>query len=211
MLLMLSVPMVTGGCLQKDAVHTLYLSPVGAVAWTIDESGVFSDEPDAGKRFAEEQGYIGPVLIGAHPAAQGLRTLGPDGLVQTHVLREERPYHVVTQASFSRVDSVLSRMFKEAGVKGAVTLEAVEERTTLCIRFDFRKEWLERENAVTAMLKDVDNLVLVMTEGRFIGASGFDVQDRHRAVVSDQWLAAAEAAMQAQKEIALVLSWSVWE
>ena len=211
MLLVLSVPLVTGACLQKDTGHTLYLSPDGAVAWTIDESGAFSDQQDAGQRFAEEQGYIGPALIGAHVAAQGLQALGPDGLVQTQVLRDQRPYHVVTTASFSRVDRALSRMFKDAGVRGTATLEALDHRTTLRIRFDFRKEWPERENAVTAMLKDVDNLSVVITDGKFIAGGGFDVPDRRRAVVSAEWLAAAEAAIEAHQEIELVLSWSVWE
>ena len=64
------------------------------------EVNVHSDETDLGKRMAEEQQYIGPALVGTHGVARGLAALGPQSAVRTTVLREERPFHVVTEPVF---------------------------------------------------------------------------------------------------------------
>jgi hypothetical protein len=200
--------LLSGACLQKDAHHTLYLSPDGAVSWTVDESGVFSDDADAGKRAAEEQEYIGPALIGSHSVANAFKALGPQSLVRTHVLRDQPPFHVVTDASFLRIDDVFNRVFKEAGVEAKATLTVDGERTSLRVRFDFRDESLERESAVLTMLRDVDDVRFVLTEGRFVAGGGFDVPDRRRAVVSPEWIEAAGEAMEAHRAIELVLTWN---
>ena len=101
------------GCLQKETAHTLYLSPDGSLRWTVEESNIYSDETDAGARFAEEQAYIGSALIGGHHAAGGLQAIGPLGPVNTTVIRDERPFHVVTDAPFLRVDRALERSYRD--------------------------------------------------------------------------------------------------
>ena len=97
---------------QKETTHTLYLGPDGALTWVAAESNVHSDEADPGKRAAEDQSYIGPALLGAHPVARGLQALGPDTLVRTTVVREERPFHVITEARFARADRALERLLR---------------------------------------------------------------------------------------------------
>src|SRR5688500_1589131 len=96
--------LLTGGCLQKEAVHTLHLSPDGAVVWTVNESDVFSDDSDPTKRLLEEQAYISSAVSGTHGAAQAFRAMAAEGLIRTDVLREERPYEVRTEARFSSLD-----------------------------------------------------------------------------------------------------------
>ncbi|HJR60932.1 MAG TPA: hypothetical protein VJ813_16090 [Vicinamibacterales bacterium] len=204
---LLATAALTAGCLQKDAVHTLYLSPDGAVRWVVDESTVYSDEADEGKRVAEEQAFIGPALIGTHTAARALQALAADGLVRTTVVRDERPFHVITETRFSRVERALERLFTEAGVKASARLEQDGRRSTLRIRLDFAKDPEERASPVVKMLEDVDDLRFVLTDGRFVAGGGFDMPDRLTATVSRAWMAAAEKAIEAKRAIELALTW----
>jgi len=196
-----------GGCLQKEAVHTLHLSQDGAVAWTVDESDVFSDDSDPTKRLLEEQAYISSAISGTHGAAQAFRAMAAEGLIRTDVLREERPYHVRTEAKFSSLDSALGRLFKEAGLKASVTMKKEDGRTSVRMKLDFSKEPNDRANPVLKMIEDIDDLQFVLTEGTFIAGGGFDVPDRRKARVSRSWMAAAGKATEERREIELVLTW----
>ena len=199
--------LVTGGCLQKEAVHTIYLSPDGAVRWTVDESGVVSDDSDPSKRLLEEQTYISNAVSGTHVAAQAFRAMAAEGLVRTSIVREERPYHVITDAQFSSLDSALNRFFKEAGVKASVAMKNEDGRTSVRMKLDFSKEPQDRGSAVLQLLEDLDDLRFVLTEGTFIAGGGFDVPDRMNARLSRSWMGAAEKAMEERREIELVLTW----
>lgn len=204
---LLTAALLTAGCLQKEAIHTLYLSPDGAVRWTVEESTVYSDESDEGKRFAEDQAFIGPALIGTHTTAQALQALGADGLVRTVVVRDERPFHVVTEGRFFRVERVFERLFKDVGLKAVVKLEQDGQRSTVRVRLDFAKAPEERDGPVVRMLDELDDLRFVLGEGRFVAGGGFDVPDRVRATVSREWLAAAGKAIETGAQIELALTW----
>jgi hypothetical protein len=206
--LLLVAALATAGCLQKQTTHTLYLSADGSVRWIIEESGVYSDESDEGQRLAEEQAYIGPALIGAHRVAQGFQAIAPDGLVRTTVIRDERPFHVVTYTRFFRVDRMLERLFKEAGLKAPVTLEENDGRHRLRMHFDFSRQIEERNSPATALLEDFESFRFVLTEGRFVAGGGFDVPDRREAVISREWANAVETAVSNKREIDLVLTWT---
>ena len=197
----------TTGCLRKATTHTLYLSPDGAVNWTVDESNVYSDEADHGQRIAEEQAFIGPALIGGHRVALGLQAIAPDGLVRTTVIRDERPYQVVTSARFTRVDRMFERLFDEAGVTASVTLDHQDGRQHLRMQFDFTREIAERDSPAVALLEDFENFRFVLTEGRFVAGGGFDVPDRQTAVVSRAWIDHLGRALETKGRIGLVLSW----
>lgn len=201
------VALLAGGCLQKEAVHTIYLSPDGAIRWTVDESGVVSTDTDPSVRVLEEQTYISNAVSGTHVAAQAFRAMAAEGLVRTSIVREERPFHVITDAQFSSIDSALSRFFKEAGLKASVSIKQEDGRSALRVKLDFSKEPEDRASPVLKMLEDLDDLRFVLTEGKFIAGGGFDVPDRTNARLSRSWMAAAEAAMEARREIELVLTW----
>lgn len=204
---LIGLALVTGACLQKEAVHTLYLSPDGAVRWTVEESGVHSDDSDPAKRQLEEQAFISAAVTGTHVAARAFQSMAAEGIVRTTVVREERPFHVVTDAHFSSLDEALSRFFKEAGVKASVSMNAEAERTSLRIKLDFSKDPQDRASPVLKMLEDVDDLRFVLTEGTFIAGGGFEIADRIHARVSREWMGAAETAVEARREIELVLTW----
>jgi hypothetical protein len=199
------------GCLQKDVMHTLYLSPDGAVRWTVDEAGVFSDEKDAGKRIIEEQAFIGPALIGEHTTAQAFRAMSADGLVRTTIVRDERPFHVITDTQFFRADRAFERLLKGAGIKGSASLVIDGGRGSLRIMFDFTRAPEDHGGPVVRMLEDVDDLRFVLTEGRFVAGGGFDVPDRTKAVISREWIEAAGRAEEENRAIELVLTWQRWE
>ncbi len=200
--------MLNAGCLQKETTHTLYLAPDGGLTWTASEAQVYSDESDPGKRAAEEQGFIGPALLGTHRVARGLQLLGPDTLVRTSVLREERPFHVVTEARFGRADRVLERLFAESGIPGRVTLTQDGMRAALRVHFDFSRQMVDRDTPVASLLEDIEHFVFVLQEGSFVAGGGFDVPDRARARLSRQSFDAIEAAITARRSIELTLAWS---
>ena len=205
---LIAVAILTAGCLQKDTTHTLYLSPDGSVIWTVNEANVHSDEGDPGKRIAEEQGYLGPALIGAHTSAQGLAGLTPHAPVRTTVLRDERPFHVVTEGRFAAVDKVLQRVFTEAGLQTSAVRTSIHDTTTLRVRFDFSRELEGRDTPMAKLIEDFDHVEFVLVEGRFGPVDGFDVTDDTKATLSKEWLERVEKAYDAKGTIEFSLSWS---
>ena len=198
----------TSGCLQKEATHTLYLGADGGLTWMAAESNVYSDEADPGRRAAEDQSYIGPALLGTHPVARGLQALGPDTLVRTTVVREERPFHVITEARFARIDTTLERLLVGSGVPARVTLSTEAERTTLRIHFDFSRTVVERDTPAAALLEDIEHFVFVLQEGTFIAGGGFELPDRVRARLTKETFDAIDKAMTARRTIDLTLAWN---
>jgi hypothetical protein len=206
-ILLLVAAAATTGCLRQETTHTLYLSPDGSVRWVVDEANVYSDEEDEGKRFEQEQAYIGPALLGAHRVARGLQAIGPDGLVRTTVIRDERPFHVITDAPYTRIDRALDRLFAEAGIKATVSLESADDRERLRIRLDFSQEVAERDTPVLSLVEDFENLRFALTSGEIVAGGGFDVQDRRVARISREWSAQAAKALEERTQIELVLAW----
>ena len=206
--LVASLAILTSGCLRTETTHTLYLGADGSLSWVASESNVHSDEGDAGKRAAEDQSYIGPVLVGTHPVARGLQALRPDTLVRTTVVRDERPFHVITEASFARADRALERLFVESGLPARVTTAQQEGRTTLRVRFDFARQVVERESPAAALLQEIEHWLFVLPEGTFIAGGGFEVPDRAKARLSKEAFDAIDQAMTARRSIELTLAWS---
>jgi hypothetical protein len=173
----------SAGCLLKETTHRLYLSPSGAVAWMVVEQGVRSDENDATKRADEERVWLDAIAGDAHPAAEGLRRLGPDR-VSTRLLRSVRPYMVVTDARFARVDHVIGRLFDELGLRGEAMLETGGLTTVLSVSLDLSSvddPEPDIESPVTALLEDLDRYRFAPTDGRFVAATGFKIIDNGAA------------------------------
>jgi hypothetical protein len=173
----LAVAAGSTGCLVKDTTHRIYLSPSGAVAWTVLEEGVRSDEKDLTRRSNEERVWLDHIAMDTHAVAHGLRRLGSDD-VSTRLLRLERPYMALTDARFARADWVISRLFEELGVRGEATFEAHGSGATLSVSLDLSSlddPWPDTESPVTALLEDLDRYRFTLTDGHFVAASGFDI------------------------------------
>ena len=199
---------LTAGCLQKETTHTLYLAPDGSVSWVTSEANVHSDETEIGKRIPEEQAYIGAALLGTHGAARGLAAVGPRGAVRTTVLRDERPFHVVTDTNFAAVDRVLTRVFTEMSIRTSASLVRGSDENTLRVRLDFSHPLEEHDTPVSQLMDNVEHFRIVLTDGRIGPATGFDVTDGTSATLSAEWLDRAEKAYAAKGTIEFALSWS---
>jgi hypothetical protein len=201
--------LLTAGCLQKETSHTLYLAPDGSVEWVTSEANVRSTETDGAKQIAEEHGYIGGVWVQAHGVARGLAALGPVGVVQTTVVRDRRPFHVVTSANFTAVDRVFARLFREMGIYTSASLEHGTGENTLRVRLDFSRQLDEHETPVSQLGDNIEHLRIVLSDGRFGTVSGFDVADGTSATLSAEWLDQVEKAYERREAIEFILSWSV--
>ena len=198
---------VLTGCLQKETTHTIYLAPDGEAAWVVSEMNVYSDETEVGRRLEEEQQYIGPATLGGHGAARALAALG--GTVRTTVLRDERPFHVVTDARFSAIDRVLERLFVEMGIRSSASLVHDGEQTVLRVRLDFSRPLEKKQTPASELAEAIEDFRFVLTEGRFGVVSGFDVTDGVSATLSRDWMDRAEKAYEAKGTIEFALSWSM--
>jgi hypothetical protein len=202
--LVIAALVTTGGCLQKETSHTLYLSADGAVSWAVSESNVYSDEKQAGPRIREEQEFAGAVLLGTHGAARGLAAVGARGPIRTTVVRDEAPFHVITEARFDRIDRLLERLFTKAGIRTAASFAHDVDGATLRVRFEFGAGM--KEDEVVSDLVDVGHFRFVLTDGGFTDATGFDTTDT-TAVFSREWLDSAEKAYEKERPIEFTLSW----
>jgi hypothetical protein len=173
----LAATVASAGCLVKETTHRVYLSPSGSVDWMVLEEGVRSDDNDSTKRSNEEREWLSGVAADTHPIAEGLRRLGPDEL-STRLLRPVRPYMALTDARFARVDHVIGRLFEELGIRGTATLDTRGQKATLSVSLNLSSlddPGPETESPVTALVEDINRYRFILTEGRFVAATGFDI------------------------------------
>ena len=173
------------GCLVRETTHRLYLSPSGAVAWAVLEESVRSMEDDPAQRRSEEQEWLAAIARDTHPVGEALRRLGADE-TSTTLLRATRPYMALTDARFERVDRLISRLFEELGLRGEAALTVNGQETTLSVVLDLAgldDPGPEDESPVTALLEDLERYRFVLTDGRFVSATGFAILDEGTAAV----------------------------
>jgi hypothetical protein len=201
-----AVTLASSGCLVKETTHRVYLSPSGSLVWMVVEQGVRSDEGDSDKRWHEERQWLDALGGDVHPVAEGLRRLGPDR-VSTRLLRLERPYMVLTDASFARVDRVIGLWFEELGLRGQAALEADGLGAVLSVSLDLSSvddPGPDIESPVTALLEDLDRYRFALTDGRFVGATGFDIIDNGTAATLQE---ISEERLKAGGVLKLRLEW----
>lgn len=94
----------SGGCLQSRTSHVLYLSPSGAVTWTVYDHDVHSDEADRAKRAQEEADFLHAIQNRTHGPLLDLEAIGGRNAT-TELTRTERPWDAVTTARFDRIET----------------------------------------------------------------------------------------------------------
>jgi hypothetical protein len=170
--------LAAGGCLQNDTTHTVYLSPGGQASWMAIERNVRSDSSDPAARFGEEQDYIYAAADSAHGVGRALFTIEPVRL-HTRILRSERPFVVVTEAEFGPVDALVRRLLTQSRVDGDATLSQDGPVTTLTVRVDLRNAPEsgndDSDEPLDGLIEELDRYRIVLTEGRFTGARGFQM------------------------------------
>jgi hypothetical protein len=204
--MIVAAAVLSGGCLRKNATHTLYISPDDQVVWVAMEGDVRSDAQDVVERFVEERDYLAAAAEGRHPAARALAALAPTAVVHTRILRDERPFGVQIEARVGPIDRVLQRLFDAGGVPASVRLTRDAALATLVVRFDFSVPLPDADHPSVILLEAFDSYKLVLTSGAFVSATGWDLSE-DEALLSKEWLAAAESAMRSSSRIDLTLRW----
>jgi hypothetical protein len=180
-LVLLTIPFSTG-CLVKATTHRLYLSPRGALTWSVLERDVRSNDSNPSTRASEEQAFIDAIAGGAHPTHEALARLVPYH-TSVRLVRAERPYTVLTDARFERVDAVVEKLLSELQIPGKATLRRAGEEWTLTVEVDLSSVHEDDvDSPVAALVEELDRYRVVLTEGRFVAASGFEIEDDGAAV-----------------------------
>jgi hypothetical protein len=166
-------------CLDGEITHTLYLSPDGAVTWVSVEDDVRSDGEGAA-RAEEEEEYIASALAGTNEMANAFKALEADR-VKTRVLRRERPFTVRTEARFSSAEAMADAILAAFRIPGDAYVTREDGAVTLHVHLDFRTE---KGNAVDtpvgALVAELTAYRIVVTDGRFVEASGFTIDGNGR-------------------------------
>lgn len=171
------VAAASAGCLAKAATQTIQLSPEGTVNWVAIEREVRSTERDPAARTAEEQTYLEAARQGLHPVGQALAALAPSSL-RTTVLRDRRPFLVLTWAEFDRIDWLAQRALDRLGVPGTSVLERTGTGWRWTLTADLSADADGDAGDVLVPLADTDGpLRVVLTSGRFTAATGFRLVD----------------------------------
>ncbi|HSL22367.1 MAG TPA: hypothetical protein VK886_12595 [Vicinamibacterales bacterium] len=189
-IIVMAAAVSAAGCLQKETTHTIYLTPDGKASWMAVEKDVRSDEQAPARRLSEEQQYILAAQAGEHGVARGLAALSPTRL-RTRIIRDERPFVVVTEAEFSSIEFAAQRIVTGLGLPADVLVIYDGPVTTLRVRIDVaqavenEKETPEgdQENPIGELAEDLDRYRFVLTAGRFVHATGFRLADNNTAAV----------------------------
>jgi len=182
LLLSLAVTPFAAGCLVATTTHRLYLSPQGALTWSVLEQDVRSTESRPSDRAAEENALLDGVASQTHPTLDALRRLQPYD-TSLRLLRADRPYTVLTEARFERVDAVVENLLSELRIPGKVTLQRTGDEWSLGISIDLTAmEGDEQATPLAALIEELDCYRLVLTDGRFTAAIGFAIVDGGTAV-----------------------------
>ena len=161
------------GCLLEDTTHTLYIEPDGRVTWRVLRDLVRSDHDDLDDRYDEESKFLAAVDGG-----EGYSELFAGyGAEQTRVqlLRAERPYTVMVSARFAHVRDLVTAMQAEDDSDSLVSWE--QDGSLRSLRVVMDPEDLDDEPEQVEGPQVSDDFRLVLTEGRFVEAEGFELAE----------------------------------
>jgi hypothetical protein len=208
MLATMSVSVMAGGCLVFDRIDTVYLEPGGTVTWSVMHKDVRSDAASAPDRQDEEVPYLLAVQAQSHDLARGFGQLTPLD-VRTRILRAIAPFTVTTEARFPSLAVLGQRLIDRFGFAGTSRVEtgATGTRWILTVREPASSQGsMEDDGALSALVPDLDHLVIVLISGRFVDAQGFSVSNDGRVArfVGDP---SFESKIEKGAEIVVSLTW----
>jgi hypothetical protein len=194
--------LASSACLASRTSHVLYLSPSGAVTWTVHDQDIHSDEADRSKRAQEEADFLRAIQNRTHRPLLALEAIGGRNAA-SELTRTKRPWDAVTTAEFDRIDGLFASLLRELGIEGRASLSSTGDRTTL------RVQWAEgergsEETPALALVEELDAYRVVLTEGRFVAAEGFEISPDGRMAT-----AAADAPSPSTSDRHGSLTWTV--
>jgi len=195
LLLLAALFLPSVACFEIQGTHTLYLAPDGTVVWTVLEDEIRFPASTREARKQEQEDLLDRVVAYEHPAALSMEALYP-GSMDARVLREDTPPAILTEAYFPGIDRLYQNLFDLYGVVSNVELTIRGERAHLEIWLwmnddeEEDEEIEEDETSIDEVQIHSDEILLaliiecriVLTEGRFIEAEGFEILDEGRAV-----------------------------
>jgi hypothetical protein len=187
LLILTTAVALTTACLNHHDRHVFYLDPDGSVAWTVVQTEIRSNAETEPDRVREEREFLDSVDRGEHPVARALDQLGALW-VDTQLVRDERPYTVVTEARFESVARALGEFFHRLDLVAETRLEAEDGlmRLSFCYREGQGHTAGSDNELVEALLADHEAYRFVLTEGKFLEAEGFRLEaDGTAAVLLD--------------------------
>lgn len=204
----LSLVLLAGGCLIKETTHTLYIEPDDSVTWTVLEREIRSDSTDASERRKEEGAFLAAVQAAEHPVALAFDRLDPHSM-ETRILRDRAPFAVATEARLGRIDHTLQDWFDGLGLDGDAQLESRGRERTLSIVLRLSEEEPEGDETLAALVEEIGAYRLVLSEGRFHDATGFELSKDERIAtpleLTDEVL---EEAQRTNGTIEFALAWT---
>lgn len=163
------------GCLLEDTRHTLFLAPDGSVTWRAVRDVIRSDHDDLDDRADEEASFLESFDAGEEGWSELLGELGAQE-TSVELLRAERPYTVLVRARFAHVQDLLAGLMADAKEDVLVLYEEDGSLRTLHIELPPGEEELGPEEAKgDEQSRAGDDFRLVLIEGRFIEADGFEL------------------------------------
>ena len=180
------VALMTSACLSRDTSKTIYLEPDGTVTWTVVENEVRDfDGKTAEDRAREEAEFVAAFRGERHPVALALGRLDPMS-VRTNILRAERPYTVLTQARFLRLDWLMTRFFIKLGFEATSSTLDWQDGTVTWTLTAFEPADTDaahspgEDKAVDVLLESFDHCRFVLAAGHFTSAVGFELSNDAR-------------------------------
>ena len=195
------------GCMVRETRHTLYLHPDGVLVWSVVEQQVRSDEKDPAERQAEETEYLLAAKLDLHPVAVAFRSLGSYKLTTT-LVRDELPFHVVTEGRFASVATLAREILYRSGVPGDAYVITVGNQSTLVVKIwpdQADESAVDEDDPMLALLECWDEYRIVLTEGTFIEAEGFEIGEDGAMA----WVAEPDEEAPEGEPLVLSLTWIV--
>jgi hypothetical protein len=178
--------LLAAACMMTESEHTFYLDPDGSVTWMVVDSNVRSDE-EGQKGLDEELAFLDSVDSGEHDTAVMMDECAPLR-IDTRLVRDERPYMVVTSGRFGNVADLFQCLFDADDADALVELIRLDGHYRLTINVDVALEddveASETEAKVTTNHVDplpADVVSFFLTEGEFVEAEGFVIDEESRS------------------------------
>jgi hypothetical protein len=198
------------GCLLKETTHTFYLEPDGAIVWRVVEKDVRSDAESVDERRREEADYLNAVQTGEGRMAADFDALGALR-VDTRVVSDRRPYFVVTEATFGSIEDLALAILEESCPAGSAELVFDGDRVRFTVRCPLdaeqptSDETREEDFSGVGLIEESEAYRVVLTEGEFVDAIGFDLDPQDTARPRDL----TEEELEANNNVAVYsLTWS---